>query len=219
MYMYNCNQHNIFKLTLPLKYLYLEVGDVVRFDKLIENTLAYGEDYTADNVTRNAQTIYPFFIIDSIDKKQKSITIQVTQLHNLQKTFQPEIGSVSRSFGVGEVVGYNESDSTILENYLLGGEMYFTNEQKRVSDWNLDGYIDNGDLQQINYAILSGGSGDINLDGMVNVVDIIEMVNIIVGGSEPTDEQLAYGDTNGDGLINVTDIIATVNQIIGGGDE
>ena len=41
-----CNQHTIFKLRLPLKYLKYEIGDIVAFKKLIEGRKAYGEDYS-----------------------------------------------------------------------------------------------------------------------------------------------------------------------------
>lgn len=69
LFMWDCNQHNIFKLTLPLKYLYLEVGDIVNFNTLIRGLKAYGEDYTQGN-TRNGQMIYPYFIVSSTNKNR-----------------------------------------------------------------------------------------------------------------------------------------------------
>ena len=226
IYMYNCNQHNMFKLTLPLKYLYLEAGDIVKFDSLIENMLAYGEDYTKP-VTRNAQIIYPYFIINSINKKQKTIEVELTQLHNLEKTFTPVVGSVSRCAGIDEEIGFNDEDFNLLNNYIIGGEMYFTNEQKRVSDWNLDGYIDILDLGDISDAIkgsnvndiIEGAMGDINADQIVNILDIIQMISLITTGESPSEDEISYGDWNNDGIINVIDIIATVNEIVGGFDE
>ena len=41
-----CNQHNIFKLRLPLKYLKYEIGDIIAFKELIEGRKAFGEDYS-----------------------------------------------------------------------------------------------------------------------------------------------------------------------------
>ncbi len=56
--------------------------------------------------------------------------------------------------------------------------------------------------------------GDLNLDSIVNVQDIIVMVNIVMG-MEPTEEQLAAGDLNQDGTLDVLDIICIVNIILG----
>ena len=44
LYSYNCNQHNIFKLTLPVKYIMAEVGDTISFSGLIENMKACKRD-------------------------------------------------------------------------------------------------------------------------------------------------------------------------------
>ena len=102
--MQNCNQHTIIKCTLPLKYIYAEVGDVVHFDKLNNNTKAYGEDYSGDNnniVSRNGQEIYPYFIITSVTKSSKDIKIECMQLHRLERTFNAGLGSLSRRSEVG----------------------------------------------------------------------------------------------------------------------
>jgi len=52
--------------------------------------------------------------------------------------------------------------------------------------------------------------GDINNDGVVDILDIIELVNMILDNSG----NLENGDLNGDGIVNVVDIIATVNIIL-----
>ena len=66
----------------------------------------------------------------------------------------------------------------------------------------------------------SGGGGDlcapydVNIDGSVNVVDIVNLVNIIFGAPALTDEQECAADTNGDSVINVVDIVTLVNYIL-----
>ena len=57
-------------------------------------------------------------------------------------------------------------------------------------------------------------SMDLNLDGTINIVDIISTVNIIIGGIEPTDLELCAGDINGDETINIVDVISIVNFIL-----
>lgn len=56
-------------------------------------------------------------------------------------------------------------------------------------------------------------AGDLDANDLVNVLDIIIMVNLVLGG-EATEYQVAAGDLNGDGLINVVDIIQVVNIIL-----
>ena len=54
--------------------------------------------------------------------------------------------------------------------------------------------------------------GDISGDGLINVLDVVVLVNIVLGGSEPIDA----GDLNGDGMLNVLDVVALVNMILEG---
>jgi len=54
-------------------------------------------------------------------------------------------------------------------------------------------------------------TGDINGDGLVNVLDVISTVNIILGSSEFN----PLSDINNDQQINVQDIILLVNMILG----
>ena len=56
--------------------------------------------------------------------------------------------------------------------------------------------------------------GDLNFDGIINVIDIVSLVNGILGGELTDDQQLA-ADLNGDGTINVIDIVSLVNMILG----
>ena len=52
--------------------------------------------------------------------------------------------------------------------------------------------------------------GDLNLDGIINILDVIEMVSLILEDS--TYNELA--DLNSDGMINVVDVIQLVNIIL-----
>lgn len=55
--------------------------------------------------------------------------------------------------------------------------------------------------------------GDVNEDGFVNVLDIITMVNYIMGGN-PSPFNMNAADINADNGINVLDVIAIVNIIM-----
>ena len=52
--------------------------------------------------------------------------------------------------------------------------------------------------------------GDINGDGIVNILDIVNAVNIVLSGNYQDEV-----DLNGDGLNNILDIILIVNIILG----
>ena len=58
--------------------------------------------------------------------------------------------------------------------------------------------------------------GDINFDNYLNVLDVVLMVQIILGYYPPNPEEIEIGDINGDGVIDVLDIVSMVNTILGG---
>ena len=58
--------------------------------------------------------------------------------------------------------------------------------------------------------------GDVNQDGSVNIVDVIWVVNIVLGTQQASPEMEWAADTNGDGTINILDAITLVNIILGG---
>ena len=65
------------------------------------------------------------------------------------------------------------------------------------------------------YVVSEGMIGDINEDAVINVLDIVMMVDFILGG-EPTPYEAWAADLNGDGIINVLDVVQLVQIIIGG---
>ena len=56
--------------------------------------------------------------------------------------------------------------------------------------------------------------GDINVDGIVNILDIVYLVNFILNNQTPTDIQFTSSDLNLDGLLNILDIVQLVNIIL-----
>ena len=56
--------------------------------------------------------------------------------------------------------------------------------------------------------------GDLNQDQSINILDIVELVGLILGGN-PDETELYLGDLNGDGSLNILDIIELVNLILG----
>jgi hypothetical protein len=65
----------------------------------------------------------------------------------------------------------------------------------------------------------SNNLGDVNLDGIPNILDIVQNVNYILGDLDFTDEQIIQADFNQDGGVNILDIVQAVNQILLGGAQ
>ena len=55
-----------------------------------------------------------------------------------------------------------------------------------------------------------GMLGDLNGDGLFSVLDIVQIVNIVLGS-----EYNPLADLNGDSAVDVLDVILIVNMILG----
>lgn len=161
---WNMNQKNLISLTLPIKYIKLEVGDVVALDKEIQGTKMFGETYTQTIITRNAQEIYPYFMVYETNKNLEKVDIKLIQLHNL------DINSLGT---VEEPEAQQEESNIVLP----------------TGDVNGDGNTDVVDIVSAIGYILGAKEltdeeffqADINQDGNVDVLDVVTLVNIILG--------------------------------------
>ena len=71
------------------------------------------------------------------------------------------------------------------------------------SDWVCDeGFIGIGQL------------GDVNLDSVLDILDVILLLNFILEVETPNNDQIWLSDINNDQLINILDIIALVGIIL-----
>ncbi len=65
-----------------------------------------------------------------------------------------------------------------------------------------------------------GGSptegGDVNMDGEINILDIVLTVNYILNSVDLSEYQQELADMNGDGLINILDIIVIISLVLEG---
>ena len=58
--------------------------------------------------------------------------------------------------------------------------------------------------------------GDVNENGSVDIIDVLWIVNILLGTHQATPGQAWAADVNEDGSINIIDAITLVNIILGG---
>ena len=76
-----------------------------------------------------------------------------------------------------------------------------------------------GNQSRTGYIELSGSScttADLNSDGIIDILDIVQTINIAMGFTTPTEVQLCAADVNGDGIVDILDIVMMVNIVIGG---
>ena len=67
------------------------------------------------------------------------------------------------------------------------------------------------------YVYVADGSylfGDMNFDGFLDIIDIVLLVDIVLGFESPSDLQLQAGDVNNSGSIDIIDIVTFVNTIL-----
>ena len=71
-------------------------------------------------------------------------------------------------------------------------------------------------LKELSYNITTNDTllGDVNQDGLVNVLDVVSIVGYILGSQEFNETELYLSDYNEDDIINVIDIISLVNMIL-----
>ena len=101
-------------------------------------------------------------------------------------------------------------------NFNFWNDSYFRweNEYYLIPD-GTDGY------EPVNWAQerTGGGNniipGDVNMDGILNIQDIVQIISVVLGGQldNQTQAWLDAADVNGDGSINVADIVTIVNNI------
>ncbi len=67
-------------------------------------------------------------------------------------------------------------------------------------------------VKELVFPVTVGSSlvGDVNADGVVNILDVVQLVNMVL-----SDEYNASADLNNDGVINILDVVLLVNFILG----
>jgi hypothetical protein len=69
----------------------------------------------------------------------------------------------------------------------------------------------------VNLTVGSGSDimpGDVNMDSVLNVLDVVILTNFILEADIPDSDQFEAGDINSDGVLNVLDIVNLVNLIL-----
>ena len=112
-------------------------------------------------------------------------------------------------------------DTTLVTQIYFEGDPYIESDpwaQNAVDRILSLTQIENGLIGEFNIVLdtepLELLLGDVNFDGILNISDVVAMVNIILGISQPNEIELYSADINQDGIVNIVDVISLVNILL-----
>ena len=185
-----CNQHLIIEATVPLSMAEVKLGDVIHIP-LINNTKAFGIDYSKVEIL-NGQPIYPLWTVTGISISLNNIKIKAIQLHYLGTDGQ-------HGFTLpGEAPVYRANLREMNTTYpTIKNYNYLPPEEREEGAVYVQGL-------EIPY-------GDKNMDGIINVSDIVTIVDIVLNNDYQYDD---LSDITRDDIVNVSDLILLVNIVL-----
>ena len=112
-----------------------------------------------------------------------------------------ESGSVVVPFDASSSLLWQKISQYAMPPYGSGVDFLSEEQTNLIGDW-----INDGALPESNESML----GDLNGDGIINVLDIVTMVNIVLNGGDYN----PLADLNEDGINNILDIVSLVNLVL-----
>ena len=191
----NCNQHLQVKLELPLNYADIKIADIINLP-LINNDVVFGLDYSKVQML-NGQPIYPAFIVTSVDIKLDKVLLEAYQLHYL---------------GTDGLHGFEYENEQL---FAIGNLNEYNSKYPEIHNWN---YIKEEDRDP-NYTYIQGIEipyGDINANENIDVVDIVLLVNHVLGISflnEGDAERISHYNFNTKTINAIPDNIDVVKVV------
>ena len=189
--------------------------------------------YNSSATVDNGQCMYN----DVPEENELSITFQDNSFYIEWFTFEPPVDILAytlfRCIDEDGIINGDHTDYDRCELVLPSSEFYTGNEFFDSAAGNdLETYVINGNgLLKYTFSVYYPNNnywgsahgeyhyvectlGDVSNDGIINVIDIVSLVNHILGSNTLTDTGLCAADLNSDGIINVIDIVSLVNIIL-----
>ena len=123
-------------------------------------------------------------------------------IHDLPLASGPTIMDINNDGNLEVIVGTGTDLSSI----------DFKFESNNISTWNMH----RSNLKRTGFYLSTSGMnpGDINQDQIIDILDLVMIVNYILGIQELEIIQIYAADLNEDGVINIQDIINIINKIL-----
>ena len=192
-------------------------SNITNLENLFFLVLSFNEITSLPEEIGNLANLY---WLDMGYNELESLPQSIGNLENLVYLwiFNNNLSSVPDSF-CNLNVNWNSDDYSFLPYFGSGGNQLCDNLPECIeSSPNLNSSIDplyySFEITTDQDCEVSCVTMDLNLDGTINIVDVIATVNIIIENIDATEDELCAGDTNSDGTINIVDVISIVNFIL-----
>jgi len=171
-------------------------------------TTLYSPEFNLDGIDEAIVTYWRWYTNNvgdngNNDKWVVSVTDDGDTWIDLENTTSSNTSWIKQRFILSD---YIDLESTIQFKFVA--EDIFYNGDDGSGGSLVEAAIDNF---LIEYTGDATASGDVNSDGSINVLDVIQVVNMILGNSEP---DLLSADLNSDGTINILDIVMIIDIIL-----
>ena len=123
-------------------------------------------------------------------------------VHDLPLASSPTIADINNDGNLEVLVGTGTNLSSI----------DFKFESTYTSAWNMH----RSNIQRTGFYLSSidGNLGDINQDFVIDILDVVILINFVIGNTEPSSYQFYLSDINSDNNIDVLDVVTLVNLIL-----
>ena len=118
-----------------------------------------------------------------------------------------EIGEWHWDFGDGNMETYTSGAIPVDYTYSNNGEYIV-----ELSVTNIYGQTGYSHTETIFIGSLL--PGDINSDEILNILDIVMLVNFVLGSDVPDNSESSASDLNSDGILNILDVVLLVNSVL-----
>jgi hypothetical protein len=135
--------------------------------------------------------------------ESSGFTIDFNPENNIIVGYNLEGGTIDEEYGVLTNLDLNGSVGTEEVELCITAALLTDPSGENLYD------VDVGGCQTI-----ANQLGDTNIDGVVNILDVVFIVNLVIQFIEPTEYEQWAADINGDGLLNIQDIVMIVNIIL-----
>ena len=180
-------------------------GDII-------DPVLYGPGYQQFEVDVNIAPVLLSFDYEVLSESGGLYEVRFDAVYQDGDNHFPMVSNLTISGTEFEMISYDHiySDGSLFEAVvtLPGGNHVYQVSFFDGMDWDSSGEV----------SFTLGGStivpGDINGDGIVNILDVVQLVNFVLGQTEPTADQFEAGDVNNDDVLNIQDIVIIINMIL-----